>query len=454
MCGENNTKIIGSSMQYDKLSNEDHSLKSQNNHKNNKQTIWNSYKNLQIIFKDKNTKNKCITKDEITSPLIEKSSKKINFKNFCKSIDYMQPSILNKQQRYKRPYSENKIHECQNLLTENNYANINPSRNKKIVREILSDEVLYNIDNEINNIIAKLRCDIHNDLNYSQEKLEELLNFIQDKFNNYDYGEFINCNNKSQNILCPASSSATEGKIYHANKILLSQGNYIAAQGPTTQLRSNIDTTKYFITMLAENNSFISVSLVNGEKFNIDEPVNHMLPPNKIDETIYIPQGSLKNLFVSKAVLITKINSIENTETNIIIDFLEINDFPHIRIYDLGWKNDTATDPFRIIKISAITEYLLNLPIFTKFKQQPVVVNCNLGVVKTGMFICINNMMRDYFLNKTIDIPYMIDNICVIKQSRPNFIQTTEELKTLMHITERHQQFFDIFADILLRRVY
>jgi hypothetical protein len=327
------------------------------------------------------------------------------------------------------------------LNIESASTNQNNNQITKSVTEIFSKKNLSRIEKTINFIFNKLKTK-NLDFNSPQEQLTEQLNTIQSKFNNYDHGQIIKHNNKAQNILCPIASSATKGNIYHANKIQLSQGSYIAAQGPTTKLNDK-DTSKHFIRMLAENNSFISISLVDSEKFNSDNATNHILPPYEFNKPITIRKIKSNKMVIAKAVSITKIDFISNSRANILIDFLEINKLPHIRIYDLGWKNDLVIDPLRATKLSAVIKYIVNLPIFRNFNKQPIVVNCNLGVIKTGVFIAINNMMRDYFLNNKIDIPYLTEIIYTIKKSRPNFMQSIEELKILMHIVEKHQYYFN-----------
>jgi protein tyrosine phosphatase len=254
--------------------------------------------------------------------------------------------------------------------------------------------------------------------------------------------EVIQASNKYRHISCPAHSSATKHNTYHANKINFKDHRYIAAQGPYLQ---NIDTVSYFIAMLAENESPVSISFVQDSEFGITK--NTKLPPQKIGKTINIPAKIINGITIRKAITITMLNSIKNNANNLQVDILSINGKKHVRLYDLAWEDFTGGDLERLTAISLFTEYISSLPELKDRKNKPKVINCNAGIGRTGTAILIDHMSKEIESGKTLHENQLETDILHVRNSRPWLVEQKVQLETLrMFIKQGHKIIANIKA--------
>lgn len=267
-----------------------------------------------------------------------------------------------------------------------------------------------------------------------------------DNLNTTEFTEFKNeAKPKYKNINYSAKSGATKNHIYHANKIDLPMGSYIAAQGPISTTHDN------FVRMLVENDSPISVALVNkndlfannGREKNID----HIGSKNVGEEMIIPAKFNKQDQEIAPEITIKLINQESIDNDSIRVDTFIINGKIHHRINEMGWEDHTAGSPARLGMISTIAERLrLDDSVIDRLAN-PTTVNCNAGVGRTGTFITANNLTRHYIEDFSVPHPTLDQVIGKGRESRNKFVQTPQQLETLVnfeqHISDIMQPLMD-----------
>jgi protein tyrosine phosphatase len=220
-------------------------------------------------------------------------------------------------------------------------------------------------------------------------------------------------------IPLPLASSATKGNIYHASKIPLKHGVYIAAQGPNTISKND------FWAMLAENNIAISLSLVNNKELqNIH--LNQVLQASDLGKNYVISSviDEKTNDEIRSQHVICHLLS--NKKGSFKYDLFLIDNKFHIRVYDCTWVKKQKYDTRRIIALACFTEKLRRLNIFKRSADAPIVINCNHGIGRTSILMLIMESIRSYVYGEVSSIgnnaaKNIVEKIMYIRHLRPRF---------------------------------
>lgn len=234
---------------------------------------------------------------------------------------------------------------------------------------------------------------------------------------------------KYKNIHCHKDFCASPGKKYHATHINMPNGRYIAAQGPTGTTEEN------FLHLLRENNAPISVALIGHSDLTYkDGRQKNLLQvgPEDIGKPKIIPaQVDDSGNVISKEFEIELLETTEVPEHNFRIDKLKIDGKTHFRINEMGWKDFSAGNPARLVAIPLIIEMLRQQPEVVDRSGEPIVVNCNAGVGRTGTFITANDTVRQYLEQDGHYEPNFDNKILEARERRNNFVQTDGQYSTL-----------------------
>ncbi|WP_422137604.1 tyrosine-protein phosphatase [Endozoicomonas sp. ALC020] len=225
------------------------------------------------------------------------------------------------------------------------------------------------------------------------------------------------------------------GAPYHAAKVDLPGGSFIASQGPLENTENN------FIKMLAHHRPAVSVSLVNSKELE-DPEISHKPDKKRSIEVGPKEVGEEKDCGGVKVRLDGQYSFDEGKVT---VKQLSINGETQFRVYDKGWADHSAGTPERLAKLSVLVEKLRQHPSVAARSNNPTVVNCNAGVGRTGTFITIDNSLRQY--QKTGEVPRdFTQTITTARQVRNKFVQTAGQFNTL---TAVHGQFTPLFNPLL-----
>ena len=234
---------------------------------------------------------------------------------------------------------------------------------------------------------------------------------------------------KYKNIHCHKDFCASSGNKYHATHINMPNGRYIAAQGPTGTTEEN------FLHLLRENDAPISVALIgHGDLTYKDGRQKNLLQvgPEDIGKPKTIPaQVDDSGNVISKEFEIELLETTEVPEHNFRIDKLKIDGKTHFRINEMGWKDFSAGNPARLVAIPLIVEMLRQQPEVVDRSGEPIVVNCNAGVGRTGTFITANDTVRQYLEQDGHYEPNFDNKILDARERRNNFVQTDGQYSTL-----------------------
>ncbi|WP_252179256.1 tyrosine-protein phosphatase [Endozoicomonas sp. 4G] len=225
------------------------------------------------------------------------------------------------------------------------------------------------------------------------------------------------------------------GAFYHAAKVDLPGGSFIASQGPLEETENN------FIKMLAHHRPAVSVSLVNS--MELANPKVSNKPPNR--HSIEVGPKTVGEEKDCDGVKVRLDGQYSFDKGNVTVKQLSINGETQFRVYDKGWADHTAGTPERLAKLSVLVEKLRQHPSVANRSGNPTVVNCNAGVGRTGTFITIDNSLRQY--QKTGEVPQdFTKTITTARQVRNKFVQTAGQFNTL---TAVHGQFTPLFDPLL-----
>lgn len=238
---------------------------------------------------------------------------------------------------------------------------------------------------------------------------------------------------KYRNIHCHKEFCASTTYQYHATKIDMPNGKYIAAQGPISTTEEN------FLHLLKENNSPISVALIGegdlrytrGPRIGTEK---NMLKIGPIDigrpQTIP-PQKDENGNVIAEAFEIELVETIDIPSLNFRIDKLKFDGETHFRVSEMGWKDFSAGNPARLVAVALIVEKLRQNPEVVDRIDERIVVNCNAGVGRTGSFITTDNTVRQYLEQDGHFESDFDQKILDARARRNNFVQTDGQYSTL-----------------------
>lgn len=225
------------------------------------------------------------------------------------------------------------------------------------------------------------------------------------------------------------------GAPYHAAKVDLPGGSFIASQGPVEKTETN------FIKMLAHHRPAVSVSLVNAKE--LQDPAISGQKKNKCSIEVGPKNVGEEKDYGGVKVRLDGQYSFDND--NVTVKQFSVNGETQFRVYDKGWADHSAGNPERLAKLSVLVEKLRQHPSVAARSDNPTVVNCNAGVGRTGTFVTIDNSLRQY--QKTGKVPQdFTQTIATARQVRNKFVQTAGQLNT---VTAVHGQFTPLFDPLL-----
>ncbi|WP_172806909.1 tyrosine-protein phosphatase [Endozoicomonas arenosclerae] len=225
------------------------------------------------------------------------------------------------------------------------------------------------------------------------------------------------------------------GAPYHAAKIDLPGGSFVAAQGPLEKTETN------FVKLLAHHRPPVSVSLVNSDELT-DPKISGRRNTRRSIEIGPKEVGEEKDYGGIKVKLEGKYDFDGGRVT---VKQLSINGETQFRVYDKGWEDHSAGNPERLAKLAVLVEKLRQHPSVSARTDNPTVVNCNAGVGRTGTFVTIDNSLREY--QKTGQPPQdYTQTITTARKVRNSFVQTAGQFNTVSAV---HNNFTRLFAPLL-----
>ncbi|MGI9279167.1 MAG: tyrosine-protein phosphatase [Endozoicomonas sp.] len=232
-----------------------------------------------------------------------------------------------------------------------------------------------------------------------------------------------------------ADQAFAPGAPYHAARVDLPGGSFIAGQGPLENTETN------FVKLLAHHRPAVSISLVNSEELK-DPSISGRKSTKRSIEIGPKVVGEEKDYGGVKVKLDGQYSFDEGRVT---VKQLSVNGETQFRVYDKGWEDHSAGNPERLAKLSVLVEKLREHPSVAARSDNPTVVNCNAGVGRTGTFVTINNSLREY--QKTGQPPQdYTQTITTARQVRNKFVQTPGQLNTVAAV---HGQFTPLFDPLL-----
>ncbi|WOG29725.1 tyrosine-protein phosphatase [Endozoicomonas sp. 8E] len=232
-----------------------------------------------------------------------------------------------------------------------------------------------------------------------------------------------------------AGKAFAPGAPYHAAKVDLPGGSFIASQGPIEKTETN------FIKMLAHHRPAVSVSLVNSTELQ-DPKISHKKENQRSIEVGPKTIGEEKNY---DGVKVRLDGQYSFDKGNVTVKQFSINGETQFRVYDKSWEDHSAGNPERLAKLSVLVEKLRQHPSVASRSDNPTVVNCNAGVGRTGTFVTIDNSLRQY--QKTGEVPKdFTQTINTARKVRNRFVQTAGQFNT---VTAVHGQFTPLFNPLL-----
>ena len=237
---------------------------------------------------------------------------------------------------------------------------------------------------------------------------------------------------KYGNISCHEAYCAMPGQAYHANYIDMHYGHFIGAQGAVDRTHDR------FLQLLAVNDTAVSVALVTENELN--RPDNTRIGPTDIHQPKTIPALEITTTTGTETlpfVSVSLIGSIDLPEMKLRIDQLEINGKPHFRLNEMGWIDGTANNPLRLAAITMIAETLRKHPAVLERANNPMVVNCNAGVGRTGTFIVASDIIRHQLHNPQGDRLDIDSKILAARQRRSvKFVHNSRQYQNLVTLQE------------------
>jgi protein tyrosine phosphatase len=88
---------------------------------------------------------------------------------------------------------------------------------------------------------------------------------------------------------------------------------------------------------------------------------------------------------------------------------------------------------------SAVIALLIEARSYIKGKEHeaPIVVHCSPGTGRTGAIICIDMCIRDFEVNRTVDIPKCVYNI---RKDRAGSVQTKDQYAFIYQVSKSSKQ--------------
>nr|MDT0250748.1 protein-tyrosine phosphatase family protein [Endozoicomonas sp.] len=307
-----------------------------------------------------------------------------------------------------------------------------PESLNKAFPEKAEDETLINGYQKLAKQSRNLKISSSNSLNSKENTSEEANQFRKTAVPKY---KDIHCHKD----YCPAP-----GNTYHATKIAMPHGDFIAAQGPVTATVDN------YIRLINSNDAPVSLALI-GEgdlRYKNDKEKNlSRIGPKEIGQPQKIPEQKDNNgNVIAKAFEIELVESFDIADLDFRIDKFKIDGKTHFRVNEMGWKDHTAGNPARLVAVALIVEKLRQHPEVADRAEQPIVVNCNAGVGRTGTFITADDTVREY-LEQGGEYSQDFDQKILYARERRNlFVQTNGQYSTL---TALHQNLATIAEPII-----
>lgn len=248
---------------------------------------------------------------------------------------------------------------------------------------------------------------------------------------------------KSSNIGCHQAFCAIPGQAYHANYIEMHHGNFIAAQGAVNRTHDR------FLQLLAVNDTAVSVALVTESELN--RPDNIRIGPADINQSRTVSAlqiNTTTGMETLPSVSVGLVGSIDVPDMKLRIDQLVINGKPHFRINEMGWIDGTANHPVRLAAITIMAEMLRKHPAVLERADNPMVVNCNAGVGRTGTFIVASDIIRHHGQNPqgaALDIDSKI--LAARRRRSLKFVQNSDQYQNLVTLQENRDNIIQALFD-------
>ncbi|PJE80238.1 hypothetical protein CI610_00765 [invertebrate metagenome] len=235
------------------------------------------------------------------------------------------------------------------------------------------------------------------------------------------------------NMPCPKTTAVkVDGEaIFHANKVKIGKGRYLATQAPKPE------TTGNFWKVVSHENARVSVDLTNEVDRKSGKSCD-FIPPNR--ETQTYDGTTITNLHEEMVGCLDKTLQIgQNPNDQILVQFkvshLLVNGKPHTHIQCTGWPDHGALEPASIAGLTKL------IRIHSPDISIPVQVNCTAGVGRTGTLIS-----TDVLLNHSDPAPRDTIIEAFREQRGPSGVQTANQYATVGAVEQNRAQFNNAFA--------